>query len=44
MTFRASTVAGGSPVVRADGKAILERSAHRYLELLTTVAAPLPGV
>ncbi|MGZ4170962.1 MAG: MBL fold metallo-hydrolase [Solirubrobacteraceae bacterium] len=29
-----------SPVVRRDGKRILERSAARYIELLTTVAAP----
>ena len=33
-----------SPVVRADGKAILEHSAQRYIELLSTVAAPSPGV
>ena len=31
-----------SPVVRRDGKAILGRSAERYLELLTTAAAPPP--
>ncbi|MGZ4166459.1 MAG: MBL fold metallo-hydrolase [Solirubrobacteraceae bacterium] len=29
-----------SPVVRRDGRRILERSAARYIELLTTVAAP----
>ena len=29
-----------SPTVRADGKAVLERSAQRYMELLTTVVAP----
>ena len=29
-----------SPVIRADGKRILERSAARYIELLTTVADP----
>jgi hypothetical protein len=28
------------PVIRRDGKAILERSAQRYIELLTTVATP----
>ena len=28
------------PAVRRDGKAILERSAERYIELLTNVAAP----
>jgi hypothetical protein len=30
--------------VRGDGKAILERSAQRYVELLSTVAAPSPRV
>ena len=29
-----------SPVIRADGKRILERSAARYIELLSTVADP----
>jgi hypothetical protein len=29
-----------SPAIRHSGKAILERSAQRYIELLTTVAAP----
>jgi hypothetical protein len=35
-----------SPVVRADGRAILQRSAQRYIELLSTVgtpAAPAPA-
>jgi hypothetical protein len=31
-----------SPAVRHDGKAVLERSAQRYIELLTTVVAPAP--
>jgi hypothetical protein len=31
-----------SPAVRHDGKGVLERSAHRYIELLTTVPAPAP--
>jgi len=30
------------PAIRRDGKAVLERSAERYIELLTTVAAPPP--
>jgi hypothetical protein len=30
------------PVIRRDGKRILENSAQRYIELLTTVAAPAP--
>ena len=29
-----------SPAIRRDAKAILERSAERYIELLTTVVAP----
>ena len=31
-----------SPAVRRDGKAVVQRSAARYIELLTTVAAPPP--
>ena len=31
------------PAVRRDGKRILERSAQRYIELLTTVPTPAPG-
>ncbi len=32
------------PAIRRDGKAVLERSAERYIELLTTVATPpAPG-
>jgi glyoxylase-like metal-dependent hydrolase (beta-lactamase superfamily II) len=31
-----------SPAVRAGAKAVLERSAQRYIQLLTTVAAPQP--
>lgn len=33
-----------SPAIPADGKAILERSAERYIELLTTVVSPPPPV
>ncbi|MFL5860033.1 MAG: MBL fold metallo-hydrolase [Solirubrobacteraceae bacterium] len=29
-----------SPVIRRDGERVLERSAGRYIELLTTIAAP----
>ena len=31
-----------SPAVRRDGKAVVQRSAARYIELLTTVVAPAP--
>jgi hypothetical protein len=31
------------PAVRRDGKAVLQRSAERYIELLTTVVSPAPG-
>jgi hypothetical protein len=31
-----------SPAIRHDGKAVMERSAQRYVELLTTVGAPAP--
>jgi glyoxylase-like metal-dependent hydrolase (beta-lactamase superfamily II) len=42
--FAFDRIYGGwwSPVVRGDGKRILERSAARYIELLTTVADPTP--
>jgi hypothetical protein len=33
-----------SPTVRADGKAVLKRSARRYIELLSAVGAPAPPV
>lgn len=33
-----------SPAIRRDGESILERSAQRYIELLETVAAPVPPV
>ena len=33
-----------NPAVRAGGKGVLERSAQRYIELLTDVAAPAPGL
>jgi hypothetical protein len=32
------------PTVRADGKAVLKRSARRYIELLSAVGAPAPPV
>ena len=42
--FAFDRIYGGwwNPAIRRDGKAVLQRSAERYIELLTTQATPPP--